>query len=272
MAHRGITFGAMMNRADSVGRFCQAVKTMGKPNVRRLRPRPPLHREVAEILSEQIITGELAPSTFLPAERELCSSMGVSRTVIREAIKLLESSGLVSIERGRGTVVLDARQDSVSRPLKILLRRRTDLVAHVLELRKILEVSIVGLAAERRSPENIAAMERSLEIMREKPNEPAGYIDADMDFHAEIARAARNPAFSIVMEPLSDLLRQSRATSFSGPERVDLRRRQHETILECICRGDAAGAREAMRIHLSDTENDLAGQWHFGPANPGKAI
>lgn len=244
---------------------------MQKPGVRKLKPRPPLHREVAEILSEQIIAGELPAATFLPAERELCSSMGVSRTVIREAIKLLESAGLVSIQRGRGTVVLDARHDSVSRPLKILLRRRTDLVVHVLELRKILEVGMVGLAAERRTPENIAAMERSLEIMRERPSEPAGYIDADLDFHAEIARAARNPAFAIVMGPLSELLRESRAASFSGTQMVEVRRKQHEEILECIRRGDASGAREAMRTHLGDTESDLAGHWRLRPVRPSVA-
>ncbi len=226
--------------------------------LRTLRPRPPLHKEVADIISEKIIEGHYPPNSFLPPERELCESLGVSRTVIREAMKLLESTGFVAIRRGLGTTVLEARNETVSQPLKILLRRKTQLVRHLLEFRKILEVAMAGLAAQRRTEENLEAMEQFLKVMREKPGTPAGYIDADIGFHAEIARATQNPTFSIILGPLAELLRESRVATFSGPQVVEVRRKQHEEVMEFIRRGDAEGARKSMNRHLTDTEQDLA--------------
>jgi GntR family transcriptional regulator, transcriptional repressor for pyruvate dehydrogenase complex len=238
-------------------------------NAQLLKPRPPLHKEVAGIISEKIITGEYPVRTFLPPERELCKSMGVSRTVIREAVKVLESGGLVRINRGLGTVVLEPRHDSVSRPLKVLLRRKAGLVSHLLEIRKIIEVGMVGLAAERRTPENLAAMERALQIMREKPGKPEGYVDADLEFHSEIARATQNPTLSIIMEPVGELLRESRVATFSGPRMVQIRAKQHEEIFEFIRRGDANGARTAMSKHLHDTERDLRAHWKMNKVREG---
>jgi GntR family transcriptional repressor for pyruvate dehydrogenase complex len=223
-----------------------------------IKARWPLHREVAEILSERIISGELRENSMLPTERELGVAMGVSRTVIREAIKLLESRGLVRIERGRGTVVQEPNGGPLSETLKLLLRRQEHVLLHLLEIRKILEVSIAGLAAERRTDTNLKAMEQALETMRQKPSLPEGYVDADVAFHAEIARASQNAVVLVLLEPLTDLLRESRLKSFSGPRMVEVRARQHQEIYQCICAKDAAGAREAMRRHLSDTEKDLA--------------
>lgn len=225
-----------------------------------LKPRRPLPKEAAEIISEQIITGKYQPNTFLPPERELCRQLGVSRTVVREAIKLLESSGLVHINRGLGTTVLEAHPESVSRPLKILLRRKTDMVKHLLETRRILEVGIVGLAAERRTEENLAAMKRALQLMSERPSEPEGYVDADIEFHAEIARATKNPTLAILLEPLGDLLHKSRIATFSGSRMVKARMKQHEAIFKMIRQGDAEGAKAAMSKHLSDTQKDLERQ------------
>lgn len=222
-----------------------------------MKSRPPLHKEIAEALSERIVSRELGPNALLPPERELCESFGVSRTVIREAIKLLESRGLVRIERGRGTVVQEARHETVTDSLRLMLRRNPNSIGELLELRKILEAGIAALAAERRTEGNLSAMRRSLETMRRKPGEPEGYVDADLEFHAEIARAARNPVLLVVLSPLAELLRQSRIATFSGPRMVRLRTRQHEAIFETIRKQDPEGARALMLAHLSDTQKDL---------------
>lgn len=219
--------------------------------------RQPLHREIAEALSERIISGELGPKALLPPERELCESFDVSRTVIREAVKLLESRGLVRIERGRGTIVEEARHETVTDSLRLMLRRNVHTIEELLELRKILEAGIAALAAERRTEENLEAMQQCLETMRRKPGEPEGYVDADLGFHAEIARAAQNPVLLLVLNPLADLLRQSRIATFSGPRFVKLRTKQHEAIFEMIRKKDPDGARAMMLWHLSDTQKDL---------------
>ena len=225
--------------------------------VRLSKSRRALHKDVAEVISERIIAGEWLPQTFLPTEGELCEQMGVSRTVIREAIKVLENSGLVRIDHGFGTVVLEAHHDSVSRPLKLLLRRKAGELKHLMEVRKIIEVAVAGLAALRRSSENMMAMERALQIMRDTPGDSKEHVNADLEFHAEIARATKNPMVLVILDPLRELLRQSRMVSFSGPAVLPLRIKQHETIYEFIRQGDAPGAQMAMTDHLSDTEKDL---------------
>lgn len=224
----------------------------------QLKRRPPLHREVAEILSEKIISGEFPEKSMLPPERELCATMGVSRTVIREAIKFLESRGLVRIERGRGMLVQEAQSAPVSENLKLLMRRRGHVLQDLIEIRKMIETGIAGLAATRRTAANLSAMQAALAVMQQHPDEAEGDVDADAGFHAEIARATQNPVVAVLLEPLTDLLRESRVKSFSGPRAVRLRLRQHQEILDRIRAKDTAGAEKAMRKHLSDTERDLA--------------
>ncbi len=219
--------------------------------------RRPLHKDVADIISEKIIAGEWPTNSFLPTEAELCKEMGVSRTVVREAVKVLESSGLVRIDRGFGTRVLEANHDSVSRPLKMLLRRTSSDLKHLMEVRKIIEVAMAGLAAERRSKENLTAMQSALKVMREKPGDSEGYMEADLEFHAEIARATKNPTVLMILAPLGELLRKSRLVSFVDLQVTKIRTHQHEAIFECIRRGDAPAARAAMNEHLGDTEKDL---------------
>jgi GntR family transcriptional repressor for pyruvate dehydrogenase complex len=222
-----------------------------------VKPRLPLHREIAEVLSERIISGEYPTKSLLPTERELCESMGVSRTVIREAVKSLESRGLVRIDHGRGTMVQEPQTSHLSESLKLLLRRRADVMQDLLEIRQVLEVGIAALAAERRTEANLEAMRRWLDVMRQKPDAPEGYVDADVEFHAEIARATQNPVVLVLLDPLTELLRESRKKSFSGPEVVKLRTRQHEEIFEHILAREADAAREAMRLHLAEVKEDL---------------
>jgi GntR family transcriptional repressor for pyruvate dehydrogenase complex len=219
--------------------------------------RPPLHKEVADILTKRIAAGELPKNSYLPPERELCKNFGVSRTVIREAIKLLESHGMVQVKRGDGTVVTDAQEKHISSSLKGLIERKGHLLEQLMEIRSILEVAVVGLAAERRTTADIAAMKRSLQLMKDNPGESVGYVDADVQFHYNIARAAHNPLVMVLIEPVSDLLRSSREKSFSGVNRVTLRTKQHEGILRMIEERNAEGARFAMASHLRDTMDDL---------------
>src|SRR5260370_39801472 len=93
--------------------------------------------------------------------------------------------------------------------------------------------------------------------MRQNPSERAGYVDADVEFHAEISRAEQNPVLLVLLEPLAELLRESRTETFSGPKMVKERLKQHEAIFAAIKRSDPQGAMSAMSSHLSDTAKDL---------------
>src|SRR5215218_7965828 len=145
-----------------------------------------LRDRAADQLLEMVISGGLERGERLPPERELCAHLGVSRTVVREA------RGLISIEHGRGAVVSGGSPRAVRDTLGLLLRVQPKALWELLEIRRILEVEVAGLAAERAGPDHISAMRLQLDRMRDSIEVPEGYVDADVEFHALLARATRN--------------------------------------------------------------------------------
>jgi GntR family transcriptional repressor for pyruvate dehydrogenase complex len=204
-----------------------------------------------------VISGGLAAGERLPPERELCSRLGVSRTVVREALNLLEARGLISIEHGRGAVVSGGSPRAVRDTLGLLLRVQPKTLWELLEMRGILEVEVAGLAAERAGPEDVAAMRLQLDRMKDSIEAPEGYVDADVEFHALLARGARNEVLLTMLEPVVDLLRASRQVSAALPGRALRALGEHEGILSRVEAGDGAGAREEMRVHLAKTAQDI---------------
>jgi GntR family transcriptional regulator, transcriptional repressor for pyruvate dehydrogenase complex len=205
-----------------------------------------------------VVSGGLEPGERLPPERELCARLGVSRTVVREALNLLEARGLISIEHGRGAVVSGGNTNAVRDALGVILRVRPKVLWELLEMRAILEVGISGLAAERATVEDTDAMRAELERMAALIDAPEGYVDADVEFHALLARAARNEVLLTMLEPIVDLLRASRRVSASRRPGSALRALgEHEEILRRVEAGDAEGARREMRAHLANTVRDI---------------
>ena len=205
-----------------------------------------------------VVSGGLEPGERLPPERELCERLGVSRTVVREALNLLEARGLISIEHGRGAVVSGGNTDAVRDALGVILRVRPKVLWELLEMRAILEVGISGLAAERATEEDTDAMRVQLERMAASIDTPEGYVDADVEFHALLARAARNGVLLTMLEPIVDLLRASRRVGASRRPGSALRALgEHEEIMRRVEAGYAEGARREMRAHLANTVEDI---------------
>jgi GntR family transcriptional repressor for pyruvate dehydrogenase complex len=205
-----------------------------------------------------VVSGGMSAGERLPPERELCARLDVSRTVVREALNLLEARGLISIEHGRGAVVSGGNTDAVRDTLALVLRVRPKALWELLEMRRILEVEIAGLAAERATEEDINAMRDQLERMLASVDAPEGYVDADVEFHTLLARAARNGVLLTMLEPVVDLLRASRRVSASRRPGSALRAvGEHEEILRRVVAGDAEGARREMRAHLAKTAEDI---------------
>lgn len=204
-----------------------------------------------------VISGGLSPGDRLPPERELCGRLGVSRTVVREALNLVEARGLVSIEHGRGAVVSGGGPRAVRDTLGLLLRVQPKTLWELLEIRGILEVEVAGLAAERAGAEDVGAMRAQLEKMRGSIDAPEGYVDADVEFHALLARAARNGVLLTMLDPVVDLLRASRRISAARPGNAGRALEEHGRILDRVRSGDAEGARREMRAHLANTAGDI---------------
>lgn len=209
-----------------------------------------------------VVSRGLASGERLPPERELVESMGVSRTVVREALNLLEARGIVSIEHGRGAVVSGGDTGAVRDTLGLILRFRSDALSELLEVRKILEVEISGLAAERAVPADIRDMKFQLGRMRDAIDVPEGYVDADVEFHELLARSVGNEVLLSMLDPVVDLLRASRQVTASRRENAERALREHHEILNCVEQGDAEGARTRMRKHLTATEKDVEAALH----------
>jgi GntR family transcriptional repressor for pyruvate dehydrogenase complex len=204
-----------------------------------------------------VVSGGLSPGERLPPERELVGRLGVSRTVVREALNLLEARGLISIEHGRGAVVSGDSTHAVRDTLGLLLRVRPKALWELLEIREILEVEVAGLAAERAGEGDVREMRDQLDRMETLIEAPEGYVDADVEFHALLARSTRNEVLLTMLDPVVELLRASREVSASRPGSARRALREHEEILRCVEAGDAEGTREWMRVHLTNTAGDI---------------
>lgn len=225
------------------------------------RPRG-LVTEVVDSLGDSIREGQLKPGTKLPSEAEIMSHFGVSRTVVREAISKLQASSLVETRHGIGTFVL-APQDAGN--FKIAAADFTTIadVISVLELRISLESETAGLAALRRTPDNLLAMKTALDAFQESIQQDSDAVPPDFQFHMEVAKATGNRHFADLMTYLGTMIipRTRVNTTLNAPEgRLQYLQRvhsEHENIFRAIQKQDVEAARAAMRKHLSNSRERL---------------
>jgi GntR family transcriptional repressor for pyruvate dehydrogenase complex len=228
-------------------------------------PTPPLQPpQRAERLSDQVAaqlqalvtSNTVRPGEKLPSERELCELLGVSRTVVREAVRSLVVKGLLEVRRGGGTVVRAPDPVLVSEMMTMMLRTGGGDVSftHVQEVRRLLEVEIAGLAAERRTDSDLAQMDSQLRLMVEHTADPERWAEADVAFHAAIADATHNPLYPVLLSSIADMLVEVRRTGIRLPETPTKAYMHHQRIFAHVNAGDRLGARKAMQDHLRESE------------------
>jgi GntR family transcriptional repressor for pyruvate dehydrogenase complex len=200
---------------------------------------------------------ELRPGDKLASESDLAGEFGVSRTVIREALKMLENQQLVQVKHGSGTFVREPTPDAIADALSTLSDFRGASIYDLHQVREILEVEVAALAAENASEDQKAQLGRLLELMEQASDGSREYVRLDLLFHRVLSEATGNEVFLLLIEPLADLLVQSRLTAIRGPRGPQQSLEGHRRIYESVRRGDAEGAREAMRGHLEDTADRL---------------
>jgi GntR family transcriptional repressor for pyruvate dehydrogenase complex len=230
------------------------------PRVRRKHRS--LAQELVTELSERIRGGQLTRGDKLPTESAIMQEQGVSRTVVREAISRLQASGLVETRHGIGTFVLDTPSPSGFRidPATIVTLR--DVLA-ILELRISLEVESAGLAAQRRTPEQLAAMRTALDTLIERAQNAADGVSSDFQFHLQIALSTGNRYFVDIMTHLgTSIIPRTRLNSAhlahdDQQHYMTRLNREHEEIFEAIARQDSDAARAAMRLHLTNSRERL---------------
>ena len=216
-----------------------------------------LYEQIVQQIEESILKGALKPGDQLPAERELASQFGVSRTAVREAVKTLREKGLVEAYTGRGTFVTDGTSNAVRQSLDRMIRTgQPDGYVHLVEVREILEPEFAALAATRIEDQHLATMREAFAVMEQARHDPDAYIEADLDFHLSLAEAAANPLILSLLDSIVGVLREQRLRIFrvsGGPERGQF---HHKRILEAIEQRDPEEARQAMRAHLQQVRAD----------------
>lgn len=205
--------------------------------------------QIATRIEALILGNRLRPGDKLPSERQLASSFGVSRPVIRESIKLLEERGLLESRNGRGAFVTDPGYRTVSSSLSVACRMQDCGSDDLYEARWCMESCTARLAAERATEADISRMEAAIQVMDDHLDDLEGFMVGDTEFHTALAAATHNPLFVLMTRPLVEMILKLGYKGFSYGH-VRERHQNHRRLLECIKRRDAFRAEEAMQRHL----------------------
>lgn len=216
-----------------------------------------LYEQIVQQIEESVLKGALKTGDQLPAERELALQFGVSRTAVREAVKVLREKGLVEAYSGRGTFITNGTSQAIRQSLDLMIKiGQPEGSAQLVEVREILEPEIAALAATRVGEQHLAAMREAIAVMDRSRQDANAFIEADLDFHLALAEAAANPLILSLIDSIVGLLREQRTGIFcveGGPERGQF---HHKRILEAIEQRDPEKARAAMRAHLQQVRED----------------
>ena len=233
----------------------------------RVAREPRLSDKVAELMRETIINRQLAPGTPLPSERELGEQFGVSRTVIREAVRALAAKGIVEVRTGSGLRVATVDESTALESLTWYIRGGQIEYSKVHEVRSTIEVEMAGLAADRRTDEELRALKDAHIHFKSVIDDVEQATVADVEFHNLIARATQNDLFSALLASIGEALIEVRHETLAvGSGKKTLA--AHARILARIEDRDAEGARQAMRDHLNTVKQLWADR---PPATAGRA-
>ena len=220
-----------------------------------------LYEQVANQIERLIVEESFRPGDKLPSERNLAERLGVSRTVIREATRVLSVRGLVAVKPGSGTYIQALSVNSAAAPISLFLKlqQAANTFQNLHEIRLTLEVDIAGLAAQRATDEDIAAMEAAIEAMATYVKDAEQFVQYDLAFHSALAAATQNDLYSVLLTPITDLLLEFRLAAYRYDAQASIEGGliHHRRILERVKAQDSEGARQAMRDHLDQAQSLL---------------
>jgi GntR family transcriptional regulator, transcriptional repressor for pyruvate dehydrogenase complex len=213
-----------------------------------------IYEEIVRQVKQMITEGRLKSGDQLPPERDLAEKFVVSRTSVREALRALESLGLIEIRPGEGTFVREVSIDALVEPLALLLTSHREAIAELFEARRLLEPALAALAAARATRDEIQEMERILEEQAKEIAAGKTGLAQDVAFHTAIGAAAHNRAITRIAHAIMDLLTQSREEALNTPGRPTRSHQDHRRILAAITARDERAARQAMLEHVEAVE------------------
>jgi len=205
---------------------------------------------VAGEIQRMVLQGELPPDTKLPPEVEFAEQIGVSRTVLREALRALAHKGLLETRQGVGTIVRQPTVDQISEPLGMLLSSEGITLDHIHQVRTILELEIAPLAANQATEEDIEALRRLAWSMVHS-DDVKEFADLDGDFHTTLAKMSQNPLLVVLLNSIRDVIQEVRLHVSGHPALRKTVIRDHKRLQEAVAARDPEAARQAMAEHLA---------------------
>ncbi|GMA21320.1 FadR family transcriptional regulator [Arsenicicoccus piscis] len=219
-------------------------------------------QEVADALLERIVNGDLAPGSELEPEATIAEDLSVSRLTAREALKLLQSQGVVRAVHGKRGVVNPVNEWSAMAPIIRAVMHRLgerEVSRQLVEMREIIEVGAAGLAADRRAPEHLDQLRTELAQMKAAnlSGDLEEFVRADIAFHNIVFASTGNEFIRRVFDPIQAILLEGRRET-SAVHQVQINAiAQHERVLAALEAGSAEAARRAMGDHMAQTAEDL---------------
>ena len=214
-----------------------------------------VYHNIVEELQQRIRQGDWLPGERMPSISQLAKELKVGAGSIREALRSLQSIGLVKIEHGSGVYVVGTRP---STELSSHFQNVGDgLILALAETRRILEPELASLAAERATDEELIEIEGIVRQMEEDSQHGKDFADLDVLFHRQIAQAARNPILSQTMEGVSDLFLESRRAILLDPHALLRALRYHVLIAEALRQRNAPQARLLMQGHMNSMSDEV---------------
>jgi GntR family transcriptional repressor for pyruvate dehydrogenase complex len=219
-----------------------------------LLKRKTLTSQVIDYVLGLIKSGEIKPGERLPTENDLTQSLGVSRTCVREAIKSLESLGLVSVRQRIGAIVLQPSPTNLLNAEQFSVAIQSQQTDDLIEFRKIMEVGLASLAAEKADVPDLERMKVALDRYKAEMATNGVDCNTDMSFHTALAQASKNPIAVLVWQMLSTRLAETLSRTSTLPHVYEDTLRDHERIYRAIKSGNSRKARKAMRVHLENAD------------------
>ena len=212
---------------------------------------PPAAAKLVVAYVRQLIeSGELKAGDRLPPERELARLVGVSRPTVRTGLQSLATVGVVDSRRGAGTFVADGPPLFDVNPLSLFSVLHGIPEDELFETRRVIEIDLAGLAAERARGDELAAISEEVMEMFASLEDVHRFLIHDIRFHRAIAAAARNPLLAAIMEMVADLFFDQRKETVDRWRGAAEAAEQHRTIYQAIRSGDVDRARREMDAHL----------------------
>lgn len=215
--------------------------------------RKTLSGQVEDFLREYIVSRKIAPGQSLPSSVQLAEQFGVSRAIVREALKSLEARGLITIANGKRATVKAADNQILVDYFDRMAQHRDEALIELLELRKGLESQGAFLAAKRRTDGELRAIRDLVKQMRDHVGDVDAYVEVDVKLHLAIADASHNRMLSHIVDslrgPLQDTMKEGQILHAGDDERERIQV-NHEILVDLIERQDAEGAAACMANHF----------------------